>query len=540
MEVSLFTAVAIGSIILLVYRYISKKYEYFLSKPIPCIKPTFFLGSSGPVMFRTNTLKSHVEMLYNTYPDAKVVGFYELTRPVFMLRDANVIKKIAVKDFDFFTDHSPTISNAPADGEIGGESLFGNSLFALRGQKWRDMRSTLSPAFTGNKMRHMFELVAECGRSMADFFTREAKAGKVLEYEMKDIFSRFGNDVIATVAFGIKVDSMKDRENEFYLKGKQMLDFKSLKVHIKSLLCECFPRLMQKLGIDFMDSNLMDYFKRMIVDNMKQREMHGIVRNDMINMLMEVRKGALKHLENEHDLKDEGFATVEESSVGKKSHSRIWTENELVAQCFLFFLAGFDTISTCITFLVYEITINPDIQNRLYEEIGETNQSLNNAPLNYEVLQKMKYMDMVVSEALRKWPPGIVADRFCTRDYLYDDGAGTRFVIEKDRTIWIPTIAIHHDPKYYPNPEKFDPERFNEANRLKIDAGAYLPFGVGPRNCIGSRLALMEVKLVVYYLLQGFSLEPSERTQTPLQLSKDLFGLEAEKGVWVKIEPRCV
>ncbi|XP_058447374.1 probable cytochrome P450 9f2 [Malaya genurostris] len=538
MEVSLFAAIAIGSLVLFVYRWVSKKYEYFLSKPIPCIKPTFLLGSSAPVIFRTKTLKSHIETMYNTYPECRIVGFYELMRPVFMLRDATVIKQIAVKDFDFFMDHSPSISNASPDGEESGATLFGNSLFALRGQKWRDMRSTLSPAFTGNKMRYMFGLVAECGQSLIHFLNAEIKEDKPLEYEMKDFFSRFANDVIATVAFGIKVNSLKDRRNEFYTNGKQMTNFKSLRVHIKSLLCEMMPRLMQKLGIDFVDSDMTSYFKRMIIDNMKQRDVHGIVRNDMIQMLMEVRKGSLKHQEDETEQKDAGFATVQESSVGRSSHSRIWTDNELVAQSFLFFLAGFDTVSTCMTFLAYELTINQDIQQRLYEEINATNQSLDGAPPNYEDLQKMEYLDMVVSEALRKWPPGIISDRFCIKDYVYDDNAGTRFVIEKDSTVWIPTIALHWDPKYYPNPDLFDPERFNETNRLQIVAGAYLPFGVGPRNCIGSRLALMEVKLGFYYLLKSFRLEPTEKTQIPLQLSNNLFGLEGEKGVWVAMKSR--
>ncbi|XP_058837432.1 probable cytochrome P450 9f2 [Topomyia yanbarensis] len=537
MEIDLFGAVAIGAIILLIFHYLSKKYEYFLSKPIPCVKPTFLLGSTGPIMLRKRDFPCHIRMLYNSFPESKVIGFYDLTKPIFMVRDADAIKKISVKDFDFFTDHTPTMSSNTADGEGGGEALFGNSLFMLRGQKWRDMRSTLSPAFTGSKMRHMFELVDDCARSMIDFFTLEAKAGKTLEYEMKDTFSRFGNDVIATVAFGIEVNSLKDRENEFYMNGKQMVNFQSIMVLIKFLLMRSMPRLMQKLGLDFVDSNLTEYFKKMIIDNMKQREVHGIVRNDMIHMLMEVRKGSLKHLKDEHEQKDAGFATVEESSVGKTTHSRVWTENELIAQCFLFFLAGFDTFSTAMTFLTYELTINPDVQNRLYEEIVEIDQSLNGIPLSYEILPQMEYMDMVVSEALRKWPPTVVSDRFCTKDYVYDDGAGTRFTIEKDQTIWIPTFGIHHDPKYYPNPEKFDPERFSEANRSKLDAGAYLPFGAGPRNCIGSRLALMEIKLIVYYLLKDFSLEPTEKTQIPLQMA-NVFALQAAKGVWVEFKPR--
>ncbi|XP_053683465.1 probable cytochrome P450 9f2 [Sabethes cyaneus] len=537
MEVDLFTALAIGAIILLLFHYVSKKYHYFLAKPVPCVKPSFFFGSGKPLMFRKLDLTSHIKILYDTFPDSKIVGFYDFMKPIFMLRDPEVVKKIGVKDFDYFMDHTPIMTGSQDEG-IDTDSLFGNSLFALRGQKWRDMRATLSPAFTGSKMRHMFDLVAQCAQSMNSFFLAEAKAGKRLEYEMKDIFSRFGNDVIGTVAFGIQVDSLKDQDNEFYTKGKEMLNFQSVKGLVKALMLRSMPRLSQKLGIDFFDTSLTDYFKKMIIDNMKQRDVHGIVRNDMIHMLMEVRKGALKHSKDEQDQKDAGFATVEESSVGKSVHSRVWTENELIAQCFLFFLAGFDTVSTCMTFLTYELAINPDIQKRLYEEIKETEQSLNGKPLCYEVLQKMTYMDMVVSEALRMWPPAVVSDRFCVKDYVFDDGAGTRFIIEKNQTIWIPTIAIHSDPKYYSNPAKFDPERFNEENRSKIDAGAYLPFGVGPRNCIGSRLALMEVKLMLYCLLKDFNLEPTEQTQIPLQLSKSVFALKAEKGVWLEMKPR--
>lgn len=537
-QVDLWTASAIGAIVLLIYHYVSKQYQYFLTKPVPCLKPTFLLGNSGLMMLRRIDIKSHVLSLYNSFPEFKVMGFYDLLNPILMLRDPEVIKQIAVKDFDYFTDHTPTMSNSGSEEQVGGDSLFGNSLFALRGQKWRDMRATLSPAFTGSKMRHMFELVAECGKSMTEFFMSEAKAGKKLEYEMKDVCSRFGNDVIASVAFGIKVDSLRERENEFFVKGKQMLNFQSIMVLIKFLLLRAMPAVMQKLNLDFVDSNLTQYFRGMIIDNMKQRDAHGIVRNDMIHMLMEVQKGALKHQKDEKDTKDAGFATVEESNVGKSAHSRVWTENELIAQCFLFFLAGFDTVSTCMTFLTYELTKNPDIQKRLYEEVLETEKSLDGKPLSYEALQSMEYMDMVISEALRMWPPAVVSDRYCVKDYMYDDGAGTRFAIEKGRTLWIPTIAIHNDPKHYPNPEKFDPERFSKENISSINSGAYIPFGVGPRNCIGSRLALMEVKCIIYNLLKNFSFEPTEKTQIPLKMMKNMFALLGEKGVWLELKPR--
>lgn len=539
LQVDLFTAFAVGGIILLAYHYLSKKFEYFLTKPVPCPKPTFLFGNTASMLLRTKDASGTIRDIYNSFPDAKIIGYYNLLKPAYMLRDPEVIKKIGVKDFDYFMEHTPVFSPSKPDvDDDSSQSLFGNSLFALQGQKWRDMRATLSPAFTGSKMRHMFELVAECGVSLKDFLLKEAKAGKRMEYEMKDTFSRFGTDVIATVAFGLKVDSMREPENEFYVKGKKMLDVKSPMVLIKFLTVVAFPWLARKLDIDLMDGKLSTYFRGVLTGHMKQREAHGIVRNDMINILMEVQKGALRHNVEEQDTKDAGFATVEESSVGKSTHSRVWTECELIAQCFLFFFAGFDTVSSGMSFLAYELALNPEIQNRLYEEIKQTEESLCGKPLNYDTLQKMEYLDMIVSEALRKWPPAIVSDRLCSRDYLYDDGQGTRFVIEKNRTIWIPTIAIHNDPKYYPNPDKFNPERFSPENRSKITPGTYLPFGIGPRNCIGSRFALMELKSIMYYLVKEFSLEPTERTEVPLKLSRMAISLQSENGIWLELKPR--
>ncbi|XP_053683467.1 probable cytochrome P450 9f2 [Sabethes cyaneus] len=532
--IDLFTAIAVGAIILLCYHYIARKYLYFLSKPVPCPKLTFLLGNFGRVMFRLKDVVSHLDTLYNAFPDAKISGFHDFVGPVYLLRDPEMIGKIFVKDFEFFTDRTPVL---PID-QNNDYSLFVNSLFAMRGQKWRDMRATLSPAFTGSKMRQMFQLVAATAQSLTAFLAAEARKGVKLEYEMKDMFSRFANDVIATVAFGIEMDSVKNRDNEFYLAGRKLVDIFSFSVIIKFFIVQLLPSLGNKLKIDLFDSKLTEYFKSIIEDNMRQRKAQGIVRNDMIHMLMEVRRGTLNHLQEEMDSKDAGFATVQESSVGKSSHSRVWSENELIAQCFLFFFAGFETTSTCMTFLSYEILANPEVQQRLFEEISKTDKSLSGTPLTYEALQKMTYMDMVVSEALRKWPANLHIERYCNKDYLYDDGAGMRFVIEKGRSILVPAVSIQRDPKYYPNPERFDPERFSEENRSSINPATYLPFGVGPRNCIGSRLALMEVKVMMYYLLKDFSLQPIEKTQIPIQVSRKGFSLQSEKGVWLEMQPR--
>lgn len=396
-----------------------------------------------------------------------------------MLRDLDVIKQLTVKDFDHFEDHRSFM-------EDSADNLLSNSLFFMKGEKWRDMRATLSPSFTGSKMRQMFELVSECADELiANFQTRTGK-GETINFEMKDLFSRYTNDVIASCAFGIKVNSLENPNNEFFEHGQLFRRFNQPLFILKFILLRTFPKIMEKFGFDFIEKDTDTFFRSMVLDTMKAREEHKIFRPDMINILMQVRKGTLDAGDEQQQVgANDGFATVEESSVGRAVVKRKWNDSQIIAQCFLFFVAGFDTSSNLLTFAAYELLANPDVQQTLYEEIKATHESRQGKRLDYDALQKMKYMDQVITETLRKWPPVPMVDRICVKDYSYDDGDGLRLNIAKGTPVNIPIYCIQHDPKYYANPEKFDPERFSEDNKDHIVPGSFIPFGVGPRNCIG-------------------------------------------------------
>lgn len=155
-----------------------------------------------------------------------------------------------------------------------------------------------------------------------------------------------------------------------------------------------------------------------------------------------------------------------------------------VSNSLLFFLAGFETSSTLLSFLGNELALNPEIQDKLCREIDEAAQSMKTEKLTYELLQSLKYLDCVISECLRKWPPAMITDRVCNKEitFLVD---GQTITMKERQQLWIPIYGLHMDPKYFPHPEKFDPERYNEENVGKIVPGSYIPFGIGPRNCIG-------------------------------------------------------
>lgn len=346
------------------------------------------------------------------------------------------------------------------------------------------MRATLSPAFTGSKMRQMFELVVDCADDMAKYLREEAKQGKLIQWEMKDLFSRYASDVIASCAFGLEVNSLKDPDNEFFVLGKGPLRFSSLQFGLRSLIVRTLPKLASALNIELFPLYVRQFFNSMVIDTMAERKKRQIVRPDMINLLMQVRNGDLNYEKEETQNDDAGFATVKESNIGRVQVKRTWSDDEIVPQCLIFFTAGFESASTLMQFLSYELAINQDIQQILYEEVHGINKELNGARLTYDTLSKMKYMDRVISEALRKWPPAMVAVRKCTKECKLELD-GKQIIIEKDKQFWIPIYSIHRDPEIYEDPEKFDPTRFNEENKHKIKTGSYIPFGIGPRNCIG-------------------------------------------------------
>lgn len=417
--------------------------------------------------------------------NCRIYGLFDIRTPSYVIRDAGVLKQLLVKDYEHFQDHRPFIDEKS-------DIYFGNTLLMMHGSKWRDMRATLSPTFTGSKMRQMFELINDCGQNLNIFLKKEIDEGKDLNFEMKDLFARYATDVVASTAFGVKVNSFENQKNEFYITGRNLMRVTSIITIIKVVLLRVVPWLTQRLGIPFLDGPSSEYFKSLVLDTMDVRKKNKIFRPDMINMMMQLRDisasgsdANAKQSKDVVDSTDEGFATVEESSVGKAIVKRQWSDNELVAQCFVFFLGGSDTSATLMSLTAYELAIHPEIQEQLYQEIRDTNERLSGNKLSYDDVQKMKYMDQVFSESLRMWPPLTITDRICNKDYEFKDG-NQQFRMEKGVFLMIPIYGYHHDPQNFTDPEKFDPERFSNENKHKITSGTYLPFGIGPRNCIGT------------------------------------------------------
>lgn len=167
------------------------------------------------------------------------------------------------------------------------------------------------------------------------------------------------------------------------------------------------------------------------------------------------------------------------------------------------------------TFIAQRLAENPNIQQRLFEEFQEIKRNLKGEALTHQTINEMKYMDMVVSEALRMCPLAPELKRRATKPYSFQTNDGTMVPIRPGDAIWLPTFILQNDPIYYPDPEVFDPERFNEQS-VQIP-GTYGPYGLGPRNCIGCQYSTNEAKITFYYLLLDFVIETDQKAEYNVQ-----------------------
>jgi cytochrome P450 family 9 len=191
----------------------------------------------------------------------------------------------------------------------------------------------------------MFEFVSSVGQQAAQTIKDKVKSGNETSYEFKDLARKFTVDVIATCAFGIEVNSFKHPENDFHRIAAKVANFGGIATTLKFIGYFSMPKVMHFLKIKFFDGETTEFFQGAITGTMKVREEQGIVRHDMINLLMQAKKGKLSHEKQSDEVsQSDGFATVQESQVGTSEVKRKWEDDDLTAQAFIFFFAGFDTV----------------------------------------------------------------------------------------------------------------------------------------------------------------------------------------------------
>ncbi|XP_037947258.1 cytochrome P450 6a9-like isoform X2 [Teleopsis dalmanni] len=430
-------------------------------------------------------------------------GFYWFQRPGVFLLDMELIKNVLIKDFNNFTNRG-FYTNKKDDPLTG-------ILFLLEGHSWKFMRTKISPTFTSGKMKFMFPTVISVGQEFVKVFGEMLQQQAVIE--VKELLARFTIDVIGNCGFGIDCCSLRDPKAEFLIMGrKSLVEFRYGR--IGSAFNSAFPNLARKFHMKITPAYIEEFFMRTVRETVEYREKHNIRRNDFMDLLLDLKNNKLVKSENDDELRNLTF-------------------DELVAQIFLFFVAGFETSSTTMGFALYELAKHEEIQERVRKEISDVLDNYKQE-LTYEAIKDMTFLNQVILETLRLYTVIPVLNRQCLNDYVVP--GHPNYVIKKDMLVYIPAGAIHRDPKYYPNPDVFNPDNFTPEKVKERESVHYLAFGDGPRNCVGMRFGQMQTRIGLALLLKNFRFSVCSETQIPLKYSKKHFLLATESGIYLKAE----
>ncbi|XP_049963996.1 probable cytochrome P450 6a14 [Schistocerca serialis cubense] len=503
--------VALSLVVAAVYAWFSYSYKYWQRKGVPYLEPRFPFGNVYNSFVGKTSGPLELNEAYLQFKGQRFGGIYFFNRPGLVIVDPDLIRTILVKDFWTFQDRGvKTDENEPLNSH----------LFLLGGNKWRRLRVKLTPTFTSGKMKMMFQTLADCGREMGEVLEEPASRGQVVE--MRELSARFATDVIASVAFGVEVNCQRNPEAAFRQWGRRFFQ-QNFRNTVNSVLMAINPKLLTILSPKSNLTEVSHYFRKMVSDTVKYREDNGVTRNDFMHLLIQ--------------LKNVGCVDSDRPGANKqKDEDDKWrlSIDEVAAQAFVFFIAGFETSSTTMSFALHELAHHPEVQGRLQTEIDAVLKQ-HGGQITYEAVNSMPYLEKVVAETLRKYPPVMILNRESNAEYRIPD---TDVVLDKGTPIIIPVYGLHHDPDIFPDPERFDPERFSEEQKAQRHPYVYLPFGEGPRICIGMRFGLVQTKVGLINILSRYSVEPSEKSVRHLSLEPRAFLMTPKGGIQLRLSKR--
>lgn len=352
------TCVLLAVLVAAIGWYIRRIYTYWERRGVPTDGLSSIpFGHFGNVGKTTN----HAELMKSIYDRMKggpspFCGVYSFHRPLALILDLNLIRKVMITDFDSFHDRG-TYHNAKDDP-------LSSNMVSIEGQEWRDFRYKFATIFTSGKMKLMFRSVSDVGEQLVQVIGRGIDENVDGVMELKDLLASYTTDVIGVCAFGLDCNSLQSPDVAFRIMGKQVFE-KPRNSPVLQLFISSHQDLARRLGCRIFGEDVEEFYMDVVKKTVAYRRENNVRRNDLLDMLL--------------DLEDSGFGL---------------TIEKITAEAFAFFLAGFGTTSTMMSFALYELALNADMQSRLRDEMYAV-LAQHDGELSYESMADMTYLNQV-------------------------------------------------------------------------------------------------------------------------------------------------
>ncbi|XP_066236304.1 cytochrome P450 4V2 [Saccopteryx leptura] len=393
------------------------------------------------------------------------------------------------------------------------EPWLGLGLLTSTGNKWRSRRKMLTPTFHFTILEDFLEVMNEQANILVH------KLEKHVDGEAFNCFfyvTLCALDIICETAMGKNIGAQSNDESEYVRAVYRMSDM----IH----------RRMKTPWL------WLDFSFLMFKEGWEHKKNLQIVHNFTNNVITE-RANEIKR-EEEQKSADKGNTLSRSKrrafldlllNLADEEGSKL-SQEDIREEVDTFMFEGHDTTAAAINWVLYLLGCNPEVQKKLDSELDEVF-GKSDRPATMEDLKKLKYLECVIKETLRIFP----SVPLFARD-LNEDCEVAGYSLAKGSQALIIPYALHRDPRYFPDPEEFKPERFFPENLVGRHPYAYVPFSAGPRNCIGKRFAIMEEKAVLSCVLRRFWVESNQKREE-LGLAGELI-LRPSNGIWIKLKRR--
>ncbi|EDS33785.1 cytochrome P450 4c3 [Culex quinquefasciatus] len=390
-------------------------------------------------------------------------------------------------------------------------------LITALGKKWAQRRRIITPAFHFKILEEFLDIF---NRRSEDFVRKlRTRVGKG-DFNIYEDVTLCTLDIISESAMGVKINAQDNPDSPYVKAVKEMSNIIFRRLFSMMREYKIFFHLQkaaqrQKAALAVLHS----FTDSVIVTRKTQLESE------------QAREATQQKLE-ETDIYGKRKMTLLELLLNVSVDGHPLSNADIREEVDTFMFAGHDTTTSCISFAAYHIARNPAVQQKLYDEMVQVlGPDFKNTQLTYSNLQELKYLEMTIKEVLRIHPSVPVIGRKSAHDMIID---GSKVPPGIDVAILI--YGMHNNPAVFPEPTRFDPERFNEENSSKRHPYAYVPFSAGARNCIGQKYALLEIKATLVKLLGHYRLGACDPANT-VRIKTDMT-LRPVNGTFVKIVER--
>lgn len=405
------------------------------------------------------------------------------------------------KDLEFILTSKSLIDKSDVYDMI--HPWLGTGLLTSTGRKWHTHRKTITPSFHFKILQNFHDVMNKNSNKFVEVLRKVSQNDSIFDFQ--DMTHYLTMDVICDTAMGVHINAMDNHGNEIVQAFKDM----------------CYNINMRAFH-PLKRSNFLYRFAPDYPRYCKTLKILQEFTNEVITKRRETRR--LEKIDGEEDEFSRKKLAFLDTLLSSTVDGKSLTQQEIYEEVSTFMFAGHDTTTSGIAFAVYLLAMHPEIQRKVYAEQQQLLGDNFNDEATFQQVADMQYLDMVIKESLRLYPSVPFVGRRADKDYDING-----FVVPVDTTINLFLISLGYNEKYFPDPYRVNPDRWRASKRSQ-NPFEYIPFSAGPRNCIGQKFALLEIKSVVSKVVRTFEiLPPLDELASTDGYSRHFIGLSPEE-----------